>query len=231
MWMLKWECCDFFSAEKSGDIPRWGQSVSDRDFHTCLFFTYDRSYSTTIGRWTAIAQVTSMRGTCASRNVTRWCVCGLGAENPRVSKESAPWSTTSLAESQQLSTAAAIGHIRITLKSPPPRWHYGAIRLAPTRWRCGSDHGIRNVTDLMLDTFSQSRFLKFFFFFRLQWKSKRRTPNQWERFQEAKPGWHAYQDLLHVVKHYHSVYFDPVTSFISTMSFMTSQSWLAPRQT
>ena len=31
----------FFSVEKPGIIPRWGQSVSDRDFHTCLFFTYD----------------------------------------------------------------------------------------------------------------------------------------------------------------------------------------------
>ena len=31
----------FFSVEKSGIIPRWGQSVSDRDFHTCLFFMYD----------------------------------------------------------------------------------------------------------------------------------------------------------------------------------------------
>ena len=31
----------FFSGEKSGIIPRWGQSVSDRDFHTCLFFMYD----------------------------------------------------------------------------------------------------------------------------------------------------------------------------------------------
>ena len=31
----------FFSVEKPGIIPRWGQSVSDRDFHTCLFFMYD----------------------------------------------------------------------------------------------------------------------------------------------------------------------------------------------
>ena len=31
----------FFAVEKPGIIPRWGQSVSDRDFHTCLFFTYD----------------------------------------------------------------------------------------------------------------------------------------------------------------------------------------------
>ena len=31
----------FFSVEKPGVIPRWGQSVSDRDFHTCLFFMYD----------------------------------------------------------------------------------------------------------------------------------------------------------------------------------------------
>ena len=30
----------FFSVE-NGIIPRWGQSVSDRDFHTCLFFMYD----------------------------------------------------------------------------------------------------------------------------------------------------------------------------------------------
>ena len=30
-----------FSVEKPGIIPRWGQSVSDRDFHTCLFFMYD----------------------------------------------------------------------------------------------------------------------------------------------------------------------------------------------
>ena len=29
------------SVEKPGIIPRWGQSVSDRDFHTCLFFMYD----------------------------------------------------------------------------------------------------------------------------------------------------------------------------------------------
>ena len=50
-----------FSVAKSSDIPRWGQSVSDRNCHTCLFFIYVW-YSTTIGRWTA--QVTSMRGTC-----------------------------------------------------------------------------------------------------------------------------------------------------------------------
>ena len=31
----------FFAVEKPGIILRWGQSVSDRDFHTCLFFTYD----------------------------------------------------------------------------------------------------------------------------------------------------------------------------------------------
>ena len=31
----------FFSVEKPGIIPRWDQSVSDRDFHTCLFCTYD----------------------------------------------------------------------------------------------------------------------------------------------------------------------------------------------
>ena len=31
----------FFSVEKPDIIPRWGQSVSDRDFHTYLFFTYD----------------------------------------------------------------------------------------------------------------------------------------------------------------------------------------------
>ena len=48
----------FFSVEKSGDISSYGQPVSDRDFHTCLFVWY----STTIGRRTA--QVTSMRGTC-----------------------------------------------------------------------------------------------------------------------------------------------------------------------
>ena len=34
----------FFSVEKPGIIPRWGQSVSDRDFHTCLFFPYDILY-------------------------------------------------------------------------------------------------------------------------------------------------------------------------------------------
>ena len=31
----------FFSVEKPGIIPRCGQSVSDWDFHTCLFFMYD----------------------------------------------------------------------------------------------------------------------------------------------------------------------------------------------
>ena len=38
---VKMRMLRFFSVEKFGDIPRWGQSVSDRDFHTCLFFTYD----------------------------------------------------------------------------------------------------------------------------------------------------------------------------------------------
>ena len=38
---VKMRMLRFFSVEKSGDIPRWGQSVSDRDFHACLFFTYD----------------------------------------------------------------------------------------------------------------------------------------------------------------------------------------------
>ena len=30
-----------FFVEKPGTVLRWGQSVSDRDFHTCLFFTND----------------------------------------------------------------------------------------------------------------------------------------------------------------------------------------------
>ena len=38
---VKMRVLRFFSVEKSGVISRWGQSVSDRDFHTCLFFTYD----------------------------------------------------------------------------------------------------------------------------------------------------------------------------------------------
>ena len=68
----------FFSVEKPGIIPRWGQSVSDRDFHTCLFFTYNNS--ATIGRWTV--QVTSMRGTCGYR-MTITCV-QQGHSRPRV---------------------------------------------------------------------------------------------------------------------------------------------------
>ena len=35
----KMRVLQFFSVEKSGIISRWGQSVSDRDFHTCLFST------------------------------------------------------------------------------------------------------------------------------------------------------------------------------------------------
>ena len=38
---VKMRVLRFFSVEKSGVISRWGQSVSDQDFHTCLFFTYD----------------------------------------------------------------------------------------------------------------------------------------------------------------------------------------------
>ena len=38
---VKVRMLQFLSLEKSSDIPRWGQSVSDRDFHTCLFFMYD----------------------------------------------------------------------------------------------------------------------------------------------------------------------------------------------
>ena len=38
---VKMRMLRFFSVEKSGVIPRWGQSVPDRDFHTCLFFKYN----------------------------------------------------------------------------------------------------------------------------------------------------------------------------------------------
>ena len=38
---VKMRMLRFSSVEKPGIIPRWGQSVSDRDFHTCLFFMYD----------------------------------------------------------------------------------------------------------------------------------------------------------------------------------------------
>ena len=38
---VKMRMLQFFSVEKSGVISRWGQSVSDQDFHTCLFFTYN----------------------------------------------------------------------------------------------------------------------------------------------------------------------------------------------
>ena len=47
------------------------------------------------------------------------CVCRLGAQNPRVSKECATLSTTSPVESEQLSTASVTGQIRIGLKSAP----------------------------------------------------------------------------------------------------------------
>ena len=41
MWLVNMRMLRFFSVEKSGVISRWGQSASDQDFHTCLFFTYD----------------------------------------------------------------------------------------------------------------------------------------------------------------------------------------------
>ena len=38
---VKMRMLQFFPVEKSGIISRWNQSVSDQDFHTCLFFMYN----------------------------------------------------------------------------------------------------------------------------------------------------------------------------------------------
>ena len=56
----------YFSVEKPGIIPTWGQSVSDRDFHTCLFFTYDTllPYSIGIGHWPAQVTIQSTPIAC-----------------------------------------------------------------------------------------------------------------------------------------------------------------------
>ena len=53
--------------------------------------------------------------------------------------EVAPSLTTSLAVSEQPSTVSVIGQIGIGLKSAPPQWRYGAIRIAPTQWWCSSN--------------------------------------------------------------------------------------------
>ena len=41
---VKMRMLRFFAVEKPGITLRWDQSVSDRDVHTCLFFTYDTLY-------------------------------------------------------------------------------------------------------------------------------------------------------------------------------------------
>ena len=82
-------------------------------------------------------QLEALEGVCLNKCDTLVCVL-TGSRNPCVLKESAPWPTMSLAESEQPSMASVVGQIHIGLKSAP-WWHYGMIRWAPTHWRCGSN--------------------------------------------------------------------------------------------
>ena len=88
-------------------------------------------------------QVEALEAVCFNKHDTLLCVL-TGSRKSACFEGMCTVINTSLADSEDLGTASVIGQMHIGLQSAP-LWHYGVIRLAPTQWWCGSDHGVWSI--------------------------------------------------------------------------------------